>query len=99
MIAPQLLRGAARASSSSATSIGARAIMANRIPSLRRNLATETGFDPQDTRPQAKSVMSSHPALSAHTVEEIQHLSAAEILKEGGTRKEASMRHFTVNFG
>jgi NADH dehydrogenase (ubiquinone) Fe-S protein 2 len=37
--------------------------------------------------------------MDSHTVEELHSMSAEEILKEGGTRKEASMRHFTVNFG
>jgi len=37
--------------------------------------------------------------LRAHSVEELHGLSAEEILKEGTSRKDASMRHFTVNFG
>ncbi|ORY27463.1 putative NADH-ubiquinone oxidoreductase [Naematelia encephala] len=37
--------------------------------------------------------------LRAHSVEELHGLSAEEILAESGKRKEASMRHFTVNFG
>ena len=33
------------------------------------------------------------------TVEELHDKSAQEILREGGTRKDRSLRHFTVNFG
>lgn len=63
----------------------------------RRSLASEA----QDTRPQAKAAgtLPVSPALRAHTVEELHASSAEEILREGGTRKEASLRHFTVNFG
>lgn len=35
----------------------------------------------------------------ARTVEELHDQSAEEILREGGSRKESAMRHFTVNFG
>ncbi|KAG1879618.1 Ndufs2, NADH:ubiquinone oxidoreductase 49 kd subunit [Suillus tomentosus] len=34
-----------------------------------------------------------------HTVEDLQGMSAADILKETGTRADAKFRHFTVNFG
>ncbi len=37
--------------------------------------------------------------LRAASVEELHNLSAEQILKESGNRKDASMRHFTVNFG
>lgn len=60
----------------------------------RRSLATEA----QDARPQVKAVPTS-PATSAYTVEELHDKSAQEILREGGTRKDRSLRHFTVNFG
>jgi NADH dehydrogenase (ubiquinone) Fe-S protein 2 len=30
-----------------------------------------------------------------HTVEDLQHMTAAEVLAETGTRKDAQMRHFT----
>jgi hypothetical protein len=68
-----------------------------RASGARRSLATEA----QDTRPQVKAAgtLPVSPALRAHTVEELHESSAEEILREGGTRKEASLRHFTVNFG
>lgn len=59
-----------------------------------RSLATEA----QDTRPQVKAA-TINPSLSATTVEELHSRTAEEILAEGGNRKEASMRHFTINFG
>ncbi|KAG1747722.1 hypothetical protein EDB19DRAFT_1686490 [Suillus lakei] len=34
-----------------------------------------------------------------HTVEDLHGMSAADILKETGTRADAKLRHFTVNFG
>lgn len=37
--------------------------------------------------------------VQTHSVEELHGLSAEEILRESGSRKDASMRHFTVNFG
>lgn len=37
--------------------------------------------------------------LNTHTVEDLQGLHASDILAETGTRKDAQMRHFTVNFG
>lgn len=71
--------------------------VASMAAASRRNLATEA--EAQDNRPQAKAAASITPAMTAHTVEELHSRSAEEILREGGTRKEASMRHFTVNFG
>ena len=59
-----------------------------------RSLASEA----QDTTPSAKAVPTL-PATSAFTVEELHDKSAQEILREGGTRKDRSLRHFTVNFG
>ncbi|KAF7776527.1 hypothetical protein Agabi119p4_4920 [Agaricus bisporus var. burnettii] len=37
--------------------------------------------------------------LDYHTVEEWQGMPAHEILPEPGTKEDAKMRHFTVNFG
>lgn len=34
-------------------------------------------------------------ALDYHTVEDLHHMSAEDILSETGTRKDATMRHFT----
>lgn len=73
------------------------AMSSNALPN-RRRLATEAGQTEQDSRPQARAT-SIRPVMDSHTVEELHSMSAEEILKEGGTRKEASMRHFTVNFG
>ena len=36
----------------------------------------------------------SHP-LDVHTVEDLHHLTAQEALRETGTRRDATMRHFT----
>ena len=36
---------------------------------------------------------------SSATVEDMHDLSAEDILKESGERKDADLRHFTVNFG
>lgn len=64
------------------------------IVAHKRHLATEA----QDTRPEAKTA-TIRPVVNTHTVEELQNRKAEDILQTGGTRKEASMRHFTVNFG
>lgn len=70
------------------------AAMPSAVIAHRRFLATEA----QDTRPEAKT-STIRPVVDTHTVEELHSRTAEEILQEGGTRKEASMRHFTVNFG
>lgn len=57
--------------------------------SVRRSLATEA----------ADKAVPISPATSAYTVEELHSRSAQEILSEGGSRKDRSLRHFTVNFG
>ena len=92
-MAPSLFRAvrpAAQIYRSSASSSSSRFLSTT----ARRSLATES----QDARPQAKAVPTS-PASSAYTVEELHDKSAHEILREGGTRRERSLRHFTVNFG
>ncbi|TKY85582.1 hypothetical protein EX895_005744 [Sporisorium graminicola] len=61
---------------------------------VRRSLASEA----QDTTPSSKAFPIS-PATSAYTVEELHDKTAQEILSEGGSRKDRSLRHFTVNFG
>ncbi|EDR05498.1 uncharacterized protein LACBIDRAFT_303351 [Laccaria bicolor S238N-H82] len=38
-------------------------------------------------------------AFDYHTVEDLQHLDASEILPTPGSKEDAKMRHFTVNFG
>ena len=40
-----------------------------------------------------------NPAFTATTVKDMQGLDASLLLKEDGTQKDASLRHFTVNFG
>lgn len=40
-----------------------------------------------------------NPSFTATTVEDMQGLDASLLLKEEGTQKDASLRHFTVNFG
>lgn len=52
-----------------------------------RGLASEAGQKPEN------------PAFSATTVEDMQGLDASLLLREEGTQKDASLRHFTVNFG
>lgn len=96
MIAPHLLRGATRSSASARPCFGAKskAAVAFAPSAFQRNLATEA----QDTRPQAKAA-ATNSSMNVHTVEELHSQTAHEILREGGTRKEAAMRHFTVNFG
>lgn len=58
-----------------------------------RGLATpspmQTGNEAIETRPPVRS----------HSVEELHSLTAEEILKETGSRKDASMRHFTGESG
>ncbi|UZJ56989.1 hypothetical protein CBS101457_006309 [Exobasidium rhododendri] len=66
---------------------------------FQRYLATEAGPAVEDTRPQVKAAGTTVPLMKMHTVEELHEESAENLLREGGTRKEASMRHFTVNFG
>lgn len=68
----------------------ARGIAATRpatVAPLRRGLATPS-YETASRSP-----------VHSHSVEELHSLSAEEILKETGSRKDASMRHFTVNFG
>lgn len=40
-----------------------------------------------------------NPVFTATTIEDLQGHSAETLLRESGTRKDASLRHFTVNFG
>lgn len=92
-MAPSLFRAvrpAAQLYRSSAPSTSSRLLSTT----ARRTLATEY----QDSGPHAKAVPTS-PATSAYTVEELHDKSAQEILREGGTRRDRSLRHFTVNFG
>ena len=62
-----------------------RAALRPAVPHLSRGLAAEA--------------TKGSVAASAFTVEELHNKSPHEVLAETGTRKEASLRHFTVNFG
>ncbi|KAK1927497.1 nife hydrogenase-like protein [Papiliotrema laurentii] len=73
--------------------IPSRSISTTPIRSLATPSPSGTGSNVQST------IEGRAPPVMTHSVEELHHLSAEDILKETGTRKEASMRHFTVNFG
>ncbi|PWN35140.1 putative NADH dehydrogenase 49K chain [Meira miltonrushii] len=101
---PFLMRhGGASALRRSLPSMATTSALRQTLPTQKRYLASEAEIHQnttaQDTRPQAKGTMSMSPMMQATTVEDLHHHSAEEILKEGSNRKEASMRHFTVNFG
>lgn len=96
MVAPLIMRQGAAQRLSMASSLLRTSIRPPSSMYLRRGLATEA--DAQDSRPQSRASTTT-PATNAFTVEELHDKSAEEILREGGSRKEASMRHFTVNFG
>ncbi|TFY68601.1 hypothetical protein EVJ58_g919 [Rhodofomes roseus] len=49
--------------------------------------------------PSVSETRGARTVFDTHTVEDLQGLPAADILAETGTRKDAQMRHFTVNFG
>ncbi|KAK0533224.1 ndufs2, NADH ubiquinone oxidoreductase 49 kd subunit, partial [Tilletia horrida] len=99
---------AASAAARRAASISARAATAAHVsaasaaaPSTflwcrRAGLATEAAGS---TTPAAKGRAGISPAIGTHTVEDLHSATAEEILQEGGTRKQAALRHFTVNFG
>ncbi|TIA70087.1 hypothetical protein E3P77_00295 [Wallemia ichthyophaga] len=61
------------------------------IDVLREILAANT--------PLAAIIVAESKASSSATVEDMHDLSAEDILKESGDRKDADLRHFTVNFG
>ncbi|KAJ8507706.1 hypothetical protein ONZ45_g9956 [Pleurotus djamor] len=65
---------------------------------LARNIASSSvarQAEPHDTETKqaAKNV------FDYHTVEDLQGMHASQLLAETGSRAEAKMRHFTVNFG
>lgn len=103
--ATSLLRqsaGVARLASPLRSSVSAAPSVA---PTRCRGLATEA--DPERWAKQAQSAQSNpgvkaqatSPSVKAHTVEDMHSMTAQELLAEAGTRKESSLRHFTVNFG
>ncbi|KAN0121631.1 NiFe hydrogenase-like protein [Russula decolorans] len=59
----------------------------------QRSQSTTSSTTSSTTTPGGKNV------FNRHIAEELQGVSASEILAESGTRKDAQMRHFTVNFG
>lgn len=68
----------------------ARQSVSARVPLSRmavRGLATEAGSNQEN------------PTFTATTVEDMQGYDASLLLKEEGTQRDASLRHFTVNFG
>lgn len=89
-MAPTMLRHVARSAFASSSRLSAAQPFQRVAPVLARSLATEA----QDSRPQAKA-RPINPISQAHTVEELHGATVQEILREGGSRKEASMRHFT----
>ncbi|ADV25360.1 NADH-ubiquinone oxidoreductase 49 kDa subunit, mitochondrial [Cryptococcus gattii Ru294] len=77
-------------------------MLRNLRPLLRTvPVPSRSAFRPLSTTPKAFAAAAAHGGspVKAHSVEELHALTAEEILKEGGVRKEAEMRHFTVNFG
>lgn len=99
MVAASLRRGGAAMRLPAFTSAStSRLPMPANVRPLQRYLATEAGPQVQDTRPEAKTA-TTKPVMNVYTVEELHDRSAQDILQQGATRKEASMRHFTVNFG
>ncbi|KZS93382.1 NADH-ubiquinone oxidoreductase [Sistotremastrum niveocremeum HHB9708] len=69
---------------------------------LRRSLATTSVARqavPSEDPSSVSRTRGAQSAFDTHTVEDLHHLTASEVLAETGTRKDAQMRHFTVNFG
>ncbi|KAK4687625.1 NADH dehydrogenase (ubiquinone) Fe-S protein 2, partial [Tremellales sp. Uapishka_1] len=71
----------------------------SKLPSTSTASSSLRSLSTTPVRSLASAVDEKPNAVRAHSVEELHHLSAEEILKEGGSRRDASMRHFTVNFG
>jgi hypothetical protein len=100
MVAASLRRGSAAMRLPMFTSAStSRLPVASVARPLRRYLATEAGPHVEESGPQVKAAGTTVPLAKMYTVEELHEESAEALLREGGTRKEASMRHFTVNFG
>ncbi|KAE8205611.1 hypothetical protein CF328_g389, partial [Tilletia controversa] len=74
-----------------------------RLSLPRAGLATEAAPTPapaeRRTDPALKANAGISPATATHTVEDLHSATAHEILQQGGNRKQAALRHFTVNFG
>ncbi|KAL0952189.1 hypothetical protein HGRIS_008800 [Hohenbuehelia grisea] len=68
---------------------------------VSRSIATTSSLLQAEPAPGADTAKTqgAKNVFEYHTVEDLHGMSAAEILAETGTRAEAKMRHFTVNFG
>ncbi|ESK85634.1 nadh-ubiquinone oxidoreductase 49 kda [Moniliophthora roreri MCA 2997] len=88
-MASMLLRSAARTSCTTSVS---RLLNRSLSSTSRRFAEPNPAADSAQTR-GAKNV------FEYHTVEDLHGMSATDILAETGTRSDAKMRHFTVNFG
>ncbi|KAH9043673.1 NADH-ubiquinone oxidoreductase [Lactarius pseudohatsudake] len=76
---------------------------------LRRQLARNIGLPHRRFLSRSSLALASQDPTTAthggksayakHIAEDLQGISASEILAESGTRKDAQMRHFTINFG
>jgi len=82
-MAPLLLRSIARSTPTTASRL------------LRRNISASTSL--RQTEPAAASAAAKN-AFDYHTVEDIQHMSAADLLTDPESRKGSQMRHFTGVF-
>lgn len=65
----------------------------NTGPSLRRAFSNSARTLQATPAPENEK-----HSLDYHSVEDLHHLTAEEILRETGTRKDATMRHFTGAF-
>lgn len=64
----------------------------------RRNASASVPLSRMAVRGYATEKME-NPTHSATTVEDLQGHDASTLLREEGTARDASLRHFTVNFG
>src|SRR5216684_9338583 len=71
--------------------------LAHKIPLPRRCLFSSTSSVLAQAAPQSQSTTTpgGKNGFNRHIAEELQGVSASEILAESGTRKDAQMRHFT----
>ncbi|TCD70111.1 NADH:ubiquinone oxidoreductase 49kD subunit [Steccherinum ochraceum] len=67
----------------------------------RRNISSSTALQAEPSSDPSAGARSTGAknVFDTHTVEDLHGMHASEILAETGTRKDAQMRHFTVNFG
>ncbi|KAH8094615.1 NADH-ubiquinone oxidoreductase [Cristinia sonorae] len=92
----QLARSsAARCFPTTTTTTSSSSLLASRHISNSASVKAESASDPSAG---ARSTGAKN-VFDTHTVEDLHGMHASEILAETGSRKDASMRHFTVNFG